>query len=143
MRTSSHAIPPARRARTLALSLTALLIGTAFYAHNVRAEDACGAQADFLVKADPLMASVRPSDCAHLYDGAPEFAWPQATGESFVVTVKHPDGSLTTMPTKTNWLSWDAPLPPGDYTWTVTEVGARGVTSHSRRFTVDRAASSS
>lgn len=143
MRTPSHAIPPARRARTLALGLTALLIGTAFYAHNVRAEDRCGAQADFLVKSDPLMAPVRPADCAHLYDDAPEFAWPQAAGKDFVVTVKHPDGSMTTVPTKTNWLSWDTPLPPGDYTWTVTEVGAKGATSRARRFTVERTAASS
>ena len=143
MRSTSHALPPARRARTLALSLTALLMGTALYAHNVRADDECGGQADFLVKADPLMAPVRPADCAHLYDGAAEFAWPQARGESFVVTVKHPDGSMTTLPTKTNWLSWDAPLPPGDYTWTVTAVGARGATSHARRFTVERAGATS
>ena len=132
-----------RRARNLALSLTGLLMCATFYANHVRADEGCGAQADFLVKGDPLMASVQPADCARLYDGAPAFAWPEARGGSFVVTVKHPDGSMTSLPTNMNGLSWDATLPPGDYTWTVTAVGGDGATSRARHFTVDRAAARS
>ncbi len=139
----AQAVSTLRRARTLAISLTALLLGASFYAHNVRADDTCGAQADFLVKADPLMAGVQPADCARLFDGAPAFAWPQARGHGFVVAVTYPDGRVAKASTPGNWLSWDDSLPPGDYTWTVTAIGAHGATSQSRRFTVDRAASRS
>ena len=133
----------ARRARNLAFSLTVLLLGAAFYAHNVRADEGCGGQADFLVQSDPLAATVRPADCARLFDGSAEFAWPRASADSFVVKITYPDGRVATMPTRTNWLSWEAPLPPGDYTWTVTALGAKGATSNARRFTIDRASSSS
>ena len=37
--TQVQTLSKARRARTLALSLTALFIGATFYAHNVRAHD--------------------------------------------------------------------------------------------------------
>ena len=129
-----------RRIRTLTISLTVLLVGASLYAHNVRAEDGCGGQSDFLVKADPLLAPVRPADCARVYQSAPDFAWPQARADAFVVTVNFPDGRVATVPTATNWLAWDEALPPGEYTWTVTAVGARADTSAARRFTVDSTA---
>jgi len=129
-----------RRARTLAISLTLLFMGASFYAHNVRAEARCDSQADFLVKADPLMAPVQPADCARLFDGEPAFAWPGARATSFVVTLTYPDGRTASVPTGTNWLAWEAPLPPGDYSWTVTAVGSTRSTSTARRFTVDRSA---
>jgi hypothetical protein len=130
----------ASRARTLAVSLTALLVGASFYARSVRAEDGCGVQSDFLVQSDRLMAPVRPADCARLYDASADFAWPQAHAASFVVTLRFPDGRVATAPTNTNWLAWDEPLPSGEYTWTVTAVGARADTSAARRFTVDSTA---
>jgi hypothetical protein len=133
-------ISKASRVRTLAVSLTAVLVGATLYASNVRADDGCGVKSDFLVKSDPLMAPVRPADCARLYEAAADFAWPQARAESFVVTLRFPDGRVATAPTSTNWLSWEDPLPPGEYTWTVTAVGARADTSAARRFTVDSTA---
>ena len=139
----ARAVSPLRRARTLAISLTALLLGATFYAHNVRADDSCGAQADFLVKSNPLMTAIQPADCARLYDRAPAFAWPQARGHGFVVAVTYPDGRVAKASTPGNWLSWDDSLPPGEYSWTVTSTDANGATSQSRRFTVDRAASRS
>jgi len=86
------------------------------------------------------MAPVRPVDCARLYDTAADFAWPEARAKSFVVTLRYPDGRVATAPTNTNWLAWEEALPPGEYTWTVTAVGARADTSASRRFTVDSTA---
>ena len=130
----------ARRVRTLAGSLAVLFIGGAFYAQNVRAEDACGTQKDYLMKSDPVLAPVRPADCARVYDGAPDFAWPQATAQGFVVSVTFPDGRVATAPTATNWLAWEEPLPAGEYTWTVTAVGSPAGTSAARRFTVDSVA---
>jgi hypothetical protein len=138
-KTRTHSISKTRRVRTLAVSLSALLVGASLYAHNVRAEG-CGGQSDFLVKSDRLMAPVRPADCARLYQDAPDFAWPEARAKAFVVTVTYPDGRVATAPTNTNWLAWDEPLPPGDYTWTVTAVGARAESSAARRFTVDTTA---
>lgn len=136
-----HSISKARRVRTLAVSLTALLLGASFYAHNVRAEDGCGGQSDFLVKSDPVPAPVRPADCARVYQSAPDFAWPEAKkAEAFVVAVTFPDGRVATAPTDRNWLAWEEPLPPGEYTWTVTAVGQRADTSAARRFTVDSTA---
>ena len=138
---SIQATTDARRARTLAVSLAALFAGAALYAQNVRAEDGCGAQKDYLVKSDPVLAAVRPADCSRLYQSAPDFAWPQATTASgFVVSVTYPDGRVATSPTATNWLAWDEALPAGEYTWTVTAVGSPAGTSATRRFTVDSTA---
>ena len=142
MRTVSVLSHP-RRVRNLAISLAVLLLGASFYAHNVQADEGCGAQADFLVKSDPLQAPVQPADCARLFDRVPAFAWPQAHGTDFVVTVTYPDGRTATAEAAGNWLSWGEALPPGDYSWTVSTAGARSSTSMARRFTVDRAASSS
>lgn len=47
----------ASRVRTLAVALTALLVGASFYATNVRADDGCGVHSDFLIKSARLMAS--------------------------------------------------------------------------------------
>jgi hypothetical protein len=137
---AAKAVCKARRVRTLAVSLTAVLVGASLYAHNVRADDGCGGQSDFLVKSDRLMAPVRPADCARLYEAAADFAWPEARAKAFVVTLRFPDGRVATAPTSTNWLAWEETLPPGEYTWTVTAVGARADTSASRRFTVDSTA---
>src|SRR3954465_5922418 len=95
----------ASRVRTLAVSLTVLLVGASLYARNVRADEGCGVQSEFLVKSDRLMAPVRPADCARLYDAGADFAWPQARAEAFVVTLRYPDGRVATAPTSTNWLA--------------------------------------
>jgi hypothetical protein len=128
------------RARNLTVSLTVLLVGASFYAQNVRAGQ-CGQQADFLARGD-LLAPVRPADCARLLEASPDFAWPAARGrEAYVVTVTHPDGRSESVATGMNALAWQAPLPAGDYAWTVSAVGANADTSAPRRFTVDSAAS--
>lgn len=133
----NYNVSTARRARTLAGSLAVLLAGATFYAQNVRAEG-CGSQSDFLVRGDKLLAAVRPADCARLYQSAPDFTWPTAKGsEAYVVTVTGTDGQVRRATTTTNWLAWDAPLPAGDYTWTVRAVGPKAETSATRRFTVD------
>ena len=85
---------------------------------------------------------MRPADCARVYDAVPDFAWPQArtNADAFVVSVTFPDGRVASVPTNTNWLAWEEPLAPGEYTWTVTQVGARAESSAARRFTVDSTA---
>ena len=128
-----------RKVRTLTVSLTVLLIGASFYAQNVRAEE-CGNQADFLNRADKLLAPVRPADCARLLEPTPDFAWPATrAGKGYVVAVTFPDGRVEQVATDLNGLAWQAPLPAGEYAWTVTAVGS-GESSAARRFTVDYAA---
>lgn len=123
-----------RKARTLATSLTVLLIGTAFYVQNVRAEG-CGAN-------DKLLESTRPADCARLLQATPEFAWPAVRGaQGYVVSVTHPDGRVVHASTDLNGFAWQQPLPAGEYAWTVTPVGAAAQTAAERRFSIDSAAS--
>jgi hypothetical protein len=129
-----------RRARTLAGSLVFVLTGAALYAHNVSAAE-CGAKSDFLVKADPLLASVRPVDCSRLFQAPADFSWPAAQGvRGYIVALTFPDGHVEELATATNWLAWPAALPAGEYRWTVTASGGRLAASTPRSFTVDATA---
>jgi hypothetical protein len=130
-----------RRVRTLAGSLAFVLVGAALYANNVQAATTCGAQADFLVKSDPLLAPVRPVDCSRVFQAPPDFSWPAAKGaSSYTVSLTFPDGHVEEAATATNWLAWPAALPAGEYRWTVTVSGARSAESLPRTFTVDASA---
>lgn len=131
-----------RRVRTLAGSLAFVLVGAALYANNVQAATSCGAQADFLVKSDPLLASVRPVDCSRVFQAPPDFSWPAAKGAArYTVSLTFPDGHVEEAATATNWFAWPAALPAGEYRWTVTASGQRGsAESLPRTFTVDASA---
>lgn len=129
-----------RQARTLAGSLAFILCGAALYANNVHAAD-CGTQADFLVKADPLLASVRPVDCSRVFQAPPDFSWPAAKGAAiYTVSLTFPDGHVEEATTATNWFAWPAALPAGNYSWTVSASGQRSQESLARTFTVDASA---
>jgi hypothetical protein len=131
-----------RRVRTLAGSLAFVLVGAALYANNVQAAPACGAQADFLVKSDPLLAPVRPVDCSRVFQAPPDFSWPAAkAAASYTVSLTFPDGHVEEAVTATNWFAWPAALPVGEYRWTVTASGHRSsAESLPRTFTVDASA---
>jgi hypothetical protein len=129
-----------RQARTLAGSLAFVLVGAALYANNVRAAD-CGTQSDFLVKADPLLATVRPVDCSRVFQAPPDFSWPAVKGaQRYTVSLTFPDGHVEEATTTTNWFAWPAALPAGDYRWTVSAAGQRSHESLPRTFTVDASA---
>ena len=131
-----------RRVRTLAGSLAFVLVGAALYANNVQAATPCGAQADFLVKSDPLLAAVRPVDCSRVFQAPPDFSWPASQGVAhYTVSLTFPDGHVEEASTATNWFAWPVALPAGDYRWTVTASAQRGsAESLPRTFTVDASA---
>ena len=123
--------------RPAVLLSTALLVAAALAAAKARA--ACGAQHDFLVRADPLLAAVRPADCATLLGGPPEFTWPlQAGRHTYTVALRFPDGHTETRTTRRNWLAWGRAVPAGEYTWRVSMSGGAHARSESRAFRVER-----
>src|SRR5262249_41247082 len=100
----------------------------------VAADLRCGAQSDFLVRSDPLLAPVRPADCADGSQSPPDFSWPpQAGPRSYTVTLQFPDGHRETRTTPNNWLLWGRPIPPGGYTWQGKVDGPPGATGEGRR----------
>ena len=116
------------------LATSVLLVAAAFAAHKAQA---CGTQQDFLVRADPLLAAVRPADCATLLDEPAEFTWPpQSGGTTYAVALRFPDGHTETRDTRSNWLAW-GPLPAGDYSWRVSARGAGQRRSDARIFRVE------
>jgi hypothetical protein len=97
----------------------------------------CGDQTDFLVRVDPLMAPIRPADCATVFRRAPDFAWPAHDGgRTYTVTLIFPDGHAETRSTATNWLAWDREVPPGAYSWKVSVTGRSSETGSLRTFTI-------
>ena len=119
------------------VSLIATTLVVAAVAFTAQQAHACGLQQDFLVRADPLLASVRPADCATLLDGPAEFTWPMQAGKNtYTVALRFPDGHTETRDTRSNWLAW-GPLPAGEYTWRVSVAGARRQRSDSRLFRVE------
>ena len=129
-----------RRARTL-IAATFLLAGAIVWQHSAQAQTACGAQSDFLVRSDPLLAPVRPSDCARVYQSPPDFTWPPQGGDNtYTLTLTFPDGHTESASTSKNWLAWQAQLPTGSYRWTLKVAGSSIDTGQPRTFTVDATA---
>lgn len=115
-----------------------LLAAAAFLAaaSGAAQAQACGAQRDFLTQADPVLAPVRPADCARVLPEVAALAWPARGGaSSYIVTLVHPDGRVEVRETATNTLAWERGLAPGIYTWRVTVAGSTLV-SEERSFTV-------
>lgn len=132
----------AARNRNVLFLASAILVAAACLAP--RAHAACGEQHDFLVHADPLLASVRPADCATVLDGPPQFTWPMQDGRNtYTIALRFPDGHTETRSTHSNWLAWDRAVPAGDYTWSVSVAGPARSRSDSRGFRVERSDASS
>jgi len=128
--------PQARRNPVL-LATSALVVAAALAAP--RAHAACGQQHDFLVRADPLLATVRPADCATLLGGPPEFTWPLQRGQHmYTVALRFPDGHTETRTTDRNWLAWNEAVPAGEYTWRVSVAGRESAKSDARLFRVEK-----
>ena len=128
---------PAARSPAVLLA-SALLVAAALAAS--RAHAACGAQHDFLVRADPLLAAVRPADCATLLGGPPQFTWPGGKGRhTYTVALRFPDGHTETRTTTRNWLAWNRAVPAGEYTWRVSMSGHARARSETRAFRIERA----
>lgn len=133
---------PTRRARTL-VGATALLIGAAIAAwpSQAQAQVACGAQSDFLVRSDALLAPVRPADCSAVNQSPPDFTWPPQSGSNtYTVTLTFPDAHTESRSTTQNWLAWDAQLPAGKFSWVVKVAGSSNDTGQARTFTIDATA---
>jgi hypothetical protein len=99
---------------------------------------ACGAQKDFLVRSDPMLAPVRPADCSLVTQSPPEFIWPAQDGnDTYTVILHFSDGTTKSRTTTGNWINWDEALPAGEYTWQVKSTLAHE-TSSPRKFTIAR-----
>jgi hypothetical protein len=128
--------PTANRLKLAAAALA--LIAGALYTHSGHAQNACGAQSDFLVRSDPLLAPVRPVDCATVFQAPPDFTWPAQRGDNvYTVTLTFPDGHTEVRRTSTNWLAWDEAVPAGRYAWTVAVSGAANKSGAQRTFTIN------
>lgn len=127
---------PQVRKNPVLLATSILVVAAAFAAP--RAHASCGDQHDFLVRTDPLLATVRPADCATLLGGPPEFTWPSQQGEhTYTVALRFPDGHTETRTTDRNWLAWNEAVPAGEYTWRVSVAGRDSAKSDSRVFHVE------
>ena len=84
------------QARKPVAAFAAILLAAAASTAS-RAHAACGEHRDFLTRADPLLASVRPADCATLFAEAPQFTWPLQDGaRGYTVALTFPDeGPIT------------------------------------------------
>ena len=123
--------------KPVAAAFAAVLLAAAAIAAP-RAHAACGEHRDFLTHADPLLASVRPADCATLFAEAPQFTWPLQDGaRAYTVVLTFPDGHSESRTTSGNWLAWDRSVPPGEYSWRVSTEGDARRKSDARTFRVD------
>lgn len=129
---------PARQRRTRALLVaSALFVGTVIGFASTRAH-ACGAGQDALARSAPLFGAVIPADCSTLLREVADFSWPaQAGRNTYSLFLTFPDGHTEMRSTAGNWLAWDAPLPAGQYRWTVKVAGDTNLTSAPRIFTVE------
>src|ERR1700687_6195722 len=129
----------ASRVRSLAAA-SVLLVAAAASVQPAHAQS-CGAQSDFLVRSDPLLAPIRPADCATVFQAPPDFTWPPQSGSNtYTVSLTFPDGRTETRSTSKNWLPWEQQSSPGEYTWKVSVAVASNQTGENRTFTVDTAA---
>ena len=124
-------------ARMNVLVATLVLVAGIVFACSAHAQ-ACGAQSDFLVRSDPLLAPVRPADCATVFQAPPDFTWPAQRGDNvYTVTLTFPDGHTETRVTSTNWLAWDQAVPAGRYAWRVIVSGSSNKSGAQRTFTIN------
>lgn len=131
-------MPSQARRRPTAILASVLVAAAALFALG-KAHAACGEQRDFFARQDPLLTSVRPVDCATLLDTPPQFTWPLQEGRNtYTVALRFPDGHTEQRSTTRNWLSWDHPVPAGDYTWHVNVSGAKRTASAPRIFRIER-----
>lgn len=122
-------------AKTLAAILAA---GAAFAAPAAGAAD-CAPKRDLLASVDPVLAAVRPADCATVLPEISGLAWPSLGDVAgYVVTLRHPDGQVESIHTRDNGIPMERPLPPGTYTWQVSVAGSSKA-GEARSFTVDGA----
>jgi len=127
----------ARKQFVLAV-LSGLVVAAAVAASPAHAAEPCRLHRDFAVGSDPLLAAVRPADCATLLGNPPEFTWARPDGgASYTVALTFPDGHTEMRSTPQNWLAWDRPVPAGDYSWRVTTSGAVPRRSDARAFHVE------
>lgn len=127
-----------RRVLLMVAGLVFLTAGPDPGAQPRAAEVKCAVQQDFLVRSDPLLAPVRPTDCLTLTQSPPEFTWPPQGGTTkftYTLILTHPDGRSESRTTSQNWLVWDKVLPPGTYTWTMKSAPNNEV-GQPRRFTI-------
>ena len=92
---------------------------------------------DLLVTSDPGDAMIRPRECSSVEQNPPDFSWPYVGDGPYKVNLAFPDGHVESRIAANNWLNWNAMLPAGSYTWTVTRAGDA---SAPRQFTVGREA---
>src|SRR5712691_3546613 len=88
---------------------------------------------DLLVVADQGAAVIRPKECSNVQQNPPDFSWPYLGTGPYTVNLTFPDGHVEQGTATYNWLNWNAALPAGNYSWTVTLAG---LTSQPRRFAV-------
>ena len=123
----------------VALAMLRPAIFGSLHTPSARAESAragCGAQHDFLVRSDALLAPVRPADCSVVTQTPPEFTWPPLEGKyTYTLTLTGPDGASESRTTEKNWLVWDKALAPGKYSWTMKSSLDKEVTQ-ARTFTI-------
>ncbi len=132
---------PGLAAVALALAAGTLLlarpiVSSALVRDAAPGEIACGAQKDYLVRSDPMLAPIRPADCSTITQSPPEFTWPPQDGNgTYTVTVRYSDGRTQVRTTRNNWLAWDEALPPGTYRWQV-KTSIDNDVSKPRSFTI-------
>ena len=108
---------------------------------SVDTHAACGAQDDFLTRADPSLAPIQLSDCITLTQSPPEFTWPPRDGHSnYTLSLKFADGRVEKRSSTRNFIIWPRALPPGNYSWTVKGTGRSEDESAPRTFTIARGA---
>ena len=89
-----------------------------------------------MVVDDPLAAEIRPKHGATVEQTPPDFSWPDVGNDArYSVTLTHPDGRKRTVAAPQNYLNWDEPLAPGEYSWAVTWNGRA---SDVRKFVVGK-----
>jgi hypothetical protein len=97
---------------------------------------------DLLVTTNPGDTMIRPRECSTVEQSPPDFSWPALSDPGvsprqytlpYQVTLTYPDSHTESRIATYNWLNWNATLPAGNYTWTVTHAGQ---TSLPRQFTV-------
>lgn len=131
-------MPSQARKPFVLTALSGLVVAAAVAASPAQAVESCRLHRDFAVGSDPLLAAVRPADCATLLGNPPEFTWARQDGSAaYTVALTFPDGHTETRSTPQNWLAWDRPVPAGDYSWRVTASGGAARRSDARAFHVD------